>query len=330
MDEMMKIEVELVEEVDHLCDYTFNFHWHNGTLDPDSPIPHQKGSGFSYRDLVNELRSGGEIHIKGNTGKNFAYSLGADIEHFGGSGEPEKTGSIFITGNVGPETGMGMVSGTLYVKGDIEYPLGNILELVSDVKDFRKFRSITDILCNGIEDDALIDNEIDQEQNTLFLRDNIPRGTVAARCDCDAKVIIEGNTYNGTGLLAKKATIIVNGSAGMNTGSHLNGGTVVVHGDVGEFAGAYMKDGKLIFLNAKGFIGAGMEGGSIYSKNKAKTSPPAAKSRMKGQDSKLIRELMDAGRVESMLYNKYEPDKEKQKYVEVHMRDGSIVMRKID
>jgi formylmethanofuran dehydrogenase subunit C len=31
-----------------------------------------------------------------------------------------------------------------------------------------------------------------------------------------------------------------------------------------------------------------------------------------------------------MLYNKYEPDKEKEKYVEVQMRDGSIVMRKIE
>ena len=115
-------------------------------------------------------------------------------------------------------------------------------------------------------------------------------------------------------------------------------GLSIVDGDLGvvkAYCGRcteelHMKDGKLIFLNARGFIGAGMEGGSIYSKNKAKTSPPAAKSRMKGEDSALIREMMGAGRVESMLYNKYEPDREKEKYVEVHMRDGSIVMRKID
>lgn len=326
----MTVEIELVKEVDHLCDYTFNFHWHNEDLDPDSLIPHQKDTQLTYRDLVNELKANGEIHITGNAGKNFAYSMGADIKHFGGSGEAEKTGSIFITGNVGPEIGMGMVAGILYIKGNIKNPFGNIVELVSDVENYRKFRSITDILCNGIGKDEFIDNEFNEEQNILVLKDNIPRGTIAARCTCDAKVVIEGNAYNGTGLLSQKATIIVKGNAGMNTGSHLNGGTVVVQGEVGEFAGAYMKDGKLIFLNAKGFIGAGMEGGAIYSKNKAKTSPPAAKSRMKGEDSALIRKMMDAGRVESMLYNKYEPDKEKEKYVEVHMRDGSIVMRKID
>lgn len=326
----MTIEIELVKEVDHLCDYTFNFHWHNEELDPDSTIPDQNGTEFTYRDLVNEMKADGEIYITGDAGKNFAYSMGADIKHFGGSGDAERTGRIFITGNVGAETGMGMVVGTLYIKGSIEQPFGNIVELVSDAEGFRKFRSITDILCNGIGKDELIDNEFDKEQNTLVLKDNIPRGTVAARCTCDAKVIIEGDAYNGTGLLAKKATIVVNGNAGMNTGSHLNGGTVIVHGDVGEFAGAYMKDGKLVFMNAKGFIGAEMEGGAIYSRSRSKTGPPAEKFRMSRDDSAFIRKAMDTGRVESMLYNKYEKGEEKQKYAEVKMRDGSIVMRKID
>lgn len=326
----MTIEIELSREVDHLCDYTFNFHWHNEKPDPDSVIPYQNGTGLTYRDLVDELKACGDVHIKGNTGKNFAYSLGADLKHFGGSGEAEDAGRIFIEGNTGPETGMGMVSGTLYVKGNIEHPLGNMVEMESEVPDYRKFRSITDILCNGTGDDKLIDNEFHETERTLILNDGILRGTIAARCPCDAKVIIEGDAYNGTGLLSQRSTVIVNGNAGMNTGSHLNGGTVVVHGEVGEFAGAYMKEGKLIFLKARGFIGAEMEGGCIYSKNKAKTGPPAAKSRMKGEDSALIRKMMDAGRVESMLYHKYEPDKEKEKYVEVHMRDGSIVMRKVE
>jgi formylmethanofuran dehydrogenase subunit C len=323
---------ELIIEgtADYICDYTFNFYWHNNSLDPDSLISGQKGTTFTYRDIVNELKAGGDVRITGNVGKNFAYSLGADIKHLGGSGEIEKAGRIFINGNIGPEACMGMVSGILYVKGDIEYPLGNIVELVSDIPEYRKFCSITDILCNGIDNDEIIDNEFNEPERTLILKDGVSRGTVAARCNCDSKIIIEGDAYNGTGMLARKGTVIVNGNAGMNTGSHLNGGTVVVHGEVGEFAGAYMKDGKLIFLNAKGFIGAGMEGGGIYSKSKSKTSPPAAKSRMKGDDSKLVREVMDAGRVESMLYNKYEPEEEKEKYVEVHMRDGSIVMRKID
>jgi len=326
----MTIEIEFCAEVDHLCDYTFNFYWHNKNLEPDSVIPQQKDTKFTYQDLVDELISGGEIHIKGNAGKNFAYSMGADLQHFGGTGGIEKAGIIFLDGNAGPETGMGMVAGTLYISGNIEYPLGNIAEMVSDISGYRKFRSITDILCNGTGRDKLMDNDLNEAERTLVLSDGILRGTVAARCPCDAKVIIEGDAYNGTGLLAKEATVIVNGNAGMNTGSHLNGGTVVVHGNVGEFSGAYMKDGKLIFLAAGGFIGAGMEGGSIYSKSKAKTSPPAERTRMKGEDSSLIRKLMDSGRVESMLYNKYEKGEEKEKYVEVHMRDGSIVMRKIE
>ena len=322
---------ELIIEgtADYICDYTFNFYWHNKSLNPDSLITGQNSTTFTYRDIVDELKTGGDVRITGNVGKNFAYSLGAGIKRLGGSGEIEKAGRIFIDGNVGPEAGMGMAAGTLYIRGDIEYPLGNIIEVASDVPEYRKFRSVTDVLCNGTDNDELIVNKFNETERTLILKDGIPRGTVAARCPCDAKVIIEGDAHNGTGMLASNATVIINGNAGMNTGSHLDGGTVVVHGEVGEFAGAYMKGGKLIFLNAKGFIGAGMEGGAIYSKNKAKTSPPAAKSRMKGDDSKLMRELMDAGRVESMLYNKYEPDKEKEKYVEVQMRDGSIVMRKV-
>jgi formylmethanofuran dehydrogenase subunit C len=91
-----------------------------------------------------------------------------------------------------------------------------------------------------------------------------------------------------------------------------------------------MKEGKLMFLDAKGFIGAEMAGGAIYSKSKVRTGSPAARSGLKREDISLIRELMGAGRVESMLYNKYMPDKEKEKYVEVRMRDGSLVLRRID
>ncbi len=70
-----------------------------------------------------------------------------------------------------------------------------------------------------------------------------------------------------------------------------------------------------------------MAGGAIYSKKKASTSPPAAKAKLEKDDIEFIRKNMETGRVESMLYNKYEPEKEK--FVTVHMRDGSIVMRKI-
>ena len=326
----MAINIELAATADYLCDYTFNFHWHNQTIDPDELVPNQKNSQYTYSDLVKVLKGEDEVHIKGNVGKNFAYSMGADLKHFGGSGDAEKAGSIFVDGNVGPEAGMGMVSGVLYVSGRIEEPFGNIIEVISDIEDYRKFRSITDIVCNGPGNDTLVSNEYRPEERTIILNDGLLRGTVGARCHKAANIIVESDTYNGTGVLMREGNVTVHGNAGMNTGSHLYGGTVAVLGSVGEFAGAYMKSGILAFYEAKGFIGAGMSGGSIYSKKKAKTGSPAAKVKMTGEDSALMRNLMSAGRVESMLYNKYEVEEEKEKYIEVHMRDGSIVMGKID
>ncbi|MDW7733398.1 MAG: formylmethanofuran dehydrogenase [Methanolobus sp.] len=326
----MVINIELAGTADYLCDYTFNFHWHNQTIEPDDIIPSQKSTRYAYCDLVEALKAEDEIHIKGDVGKNFAYSMGADLKHFGGSGDAEKAGSIFVDGNVGPEAGMGMVAGSIYVGGQIEEPLGNIIEVISDIENYRKFRSITDVACNEPGNDILISNEYSAESRTLILNDGILRGTIGARCYRPVNIIVESDTHNGTGVLMKEGTVIVHGNAGMNAGSHLYGGTVAVLGNVGEFAGAYMKDGVLAFYEAKGFIGAGMSGGSIYSKNKAKTGSPAAKVKMKGEDSALMRKLMGAGRVESMLYNKYEVEEEKEKYMEVHMRDGSIVMRKIE
>ena len=263
-------------------------------------------------------------------GRNFAYSMGADLQHMGGSGDIEKAGRLMVDGDLGPEAAMGMVSGTLYVAGKIAEPWGNIIEVISDMESYRKFRSITDIIHNGPGTDTLVGNRYNEKERTLELNDGILRGTVAARCHRYFAVTVEGAVHNGTGVLMQDGTVIVNGNAGMSTGSHMDGGTVVVHGIVGEFAGAYMKSGNLVFLDAKGHVGAGMTGGTIYSKNKVKANPPVEKIRVKGEDSALIRKLMNAGRVESMLYNKYELGEEKEKYVEVRMRDGSVVMRKVD
>lgn len=320
-------KIRVLEPIDNLCDYTFNFCWNDSKLQPEDIISSQEGTSFTYADLVSALKAGRDIHIDGNVGKRLAHSMGTDLKHLGGTGKTENAGKVFVEGDVGPEAGMGMTSGSLYVKGNIAQPLGNILEVTSDVDGYRKFRSITDMLCNGPGKDTLKGNSL--AGNALKLNDGILRGTIGARCNWQGTIIVEGDVYNGTGVLMQQGTIIINGNAGMNTGSHLNGGTVVVHGNVGEFSGAYMKDGKLTFMSAKGYVGAGMIGGTIYSKKKASTSPPAAKTRMEKEDVEFIRKTMETGRVESMLYNKYEPEKEKEKFVAVYMRDGSIVMRKI-
>ncbi|MGP8337288.1 MAG: formylmethanofuran dehydrogenase [Methanosarcinaceae archaeon] len=326
----MNIMIELTAPVDNVCDYTFDFHWQDNHLDPMSIIPDQSGTQFTYSDLVDALNSGQDIYIKGDVGARLAYSLGVDLKHFGGSGNPKSAGCVFVDGNVGEEAGMGMVSGTLYVSGDVAEPLGNIIEVGSDMQGYRKFRSITDVLCNGLVTDTLVSNTFDDKKRRLTLDDGIVRGTLGARCNCMASIIVEGDAYNGTGLLMRHGTVKIKGDSGMNTGAHLDGGTVIVLGTVDEFAGAYMKGGVLVFKNAKGYVGAGMKDGVIYSNKKVKTSPPSGKSRMKGKDSALIRNLLGTGRVESMLYNKYEVEEEKEKYITVHMRDGSVITRKVE
>lgn len=321
------LKIRTIEPIDNLCDYTFNFCWNDSKLRPEDVIPSQQGTSFTYANLVAELRAGKDVHIDGNAGKRLVYGMGTDLKHLGGTGGTEKAGNVFVEGNVGPEAGMGMTAGGLYVKGDIAEPLGNILEVISDVEGYRKFRSITDILENGPAKDSLKGNSL--TENTLRLNDGILRGTIGARCNWKGTIVVDGDVYNGTGVLMQQGTIMINGNAGMNTGSHLNGGTVIVCGNAGEFSGAYMKSGRLLFMSAKGYVGAGMAGGAIYSKKKASTSPPATKARMEKEDIEFIRKTMETGRVESMLYNKYETEKEKEKFVTVRMRDGSIVMRKI-
>jgi formylmethanofuran dehydrogenase subunit C len=321
------LKIKILRPIDNLCDYTFNFCWNDSKLKPQDVIPSQEGTSFTHANLVAELKGGGDVHIGGNVGKRLAYSMGTDLKHLGGTGETQKAGNIFIDGDVGSEAGMGMAAGCLYIKGNIAEPLGNILEVTSDINGYRKFLSITDILFNGLGNDVLKGNSL--AENTLTLNDGILRGTIGARCNWQGTIIVEGDVYNGTGVLMQRGTIKINGNAGMNTGSHLNGGTIVVHGNVGEFSGAYMKNGKLLFTSANGYVGAGMTGGNIYSKKKANTSPPAAKMRLEKEDIEFIHKNMQTSRVESMLYNKYGPEEEKEKFEEVRMRDGSIVMRKI-
>lgn len=117
--------------------------------------------------------------------------MGADLKHFGGSGDAENAGKIIVDGNIGPEAAMGMVAGSLYVGDRIEEPVGNIIEVVSDNENYRKFRSITDIACNGPGNDNLISNEYNADEGTITLKDGILRGTIGARCYRPVNIIVE-------------------------------------------------------------------------------------------------------------------------------------------
>ncbi len=316
----------LKERMDNLCDYTYNFTWQNNKFRPESIIPSQEGTSYTYQDLVDEVRKGKEVHIIGSAGKRLAYSMGVDLAHFGGTGTPEKAGKVYVEGDVSSEMGMGMVSGEIYVKGAVEEPVGNVIEVVSDELGYRKFRSITDILCAGLGKDVLVKNNFDEREKHLLLDDGVLRGTIAAQCNCDTVVAVDGDVYNGTGLLMQKGVVHVRGDAGMNTGAHLDGGTVVVEGTTGEFAGAYMKKGVLILKDAKGFVGANMKDGAIFAKKKVKTAPPMEELAMAEVDAKLLMKYLGLGHVEAMGYHKYGLVKERL----VRMRDGSVVVRKVE
>jgi len=317
--------LELKERIDNLCDYTYNFTWQNNKIRPDSIIPSQAGTDYTFSDLVNELKKGRDIHISGNAGSGLGYSMGVDLKHFGGTGAVESAGKLYIHGDVSSEMGMGMVSGTIYVKGNVEQPLGNVIEVVSDDAVFRKFRSITDILCHGTGKDVLIKNNYDERKKHLLLDDGLLRGTIAARCNCEAIVTVEGDVYNGTGLLMQKGKIHVTGDAGMNTGAHLDGGLIVIEGTTGEFAGAYMKKGIIILKDARGYAGAGMKDGVILSKNKIKVSPPVEELERTQEYANMIIKHLGIGHVEAMSYHKYGILKERL----IRMRDGSVVVRRV-
>ncbi len=315
----------LRERVDSLCDYTYTFTLNDSRNRPDSIIPSQQGTNYTFKDLVNELKSGGEVRICGGAGKRLAYSMGVDLKYLGGTGGAEKAGKLFIEGGVAAEMGMGMVSGVIYVKGNVKEPVGNVVEVVSDEPGYRKFRSITDILCKGPGKDILVNNKYDEAERLLILVDGVFRGTIAARCNCDSIVIVEGNTHNGTGLLMQKGIVHVRGDAGMNSGAHLDGGAVIVDGTAGEFAGAYMKRGALILNDARGFAGANMKDGAIYAKKKIRTAPPVEESAMSHEDAKLIMRHLGIGHVEATGYHKYGIVRERL----VRMRDGSVVVRRV-
>src|SRR5659263_315577 len=163
----------LKERIDNLGDYTYNFTWQNNKIRPDSVIPSQDGTNYTFSDLVNELKKEKDVHIAGNVGRGLGYSMGVNLKHFGGTGTVEKAGKIFIDGDVSSEMGMGMAAGIIYVNGNVEVPLGNVVEVVSDEAGYRKFRSITDILRQGMGNDVLIKNNYDVQKNQLILDDDI-------------------------------------------------------------------------------------------------------------------------------------------------------------
>ncbi len=237
------------------------------------------------------------MHIKGNAGKRLGSSLGVDLMFFGGTGKPLNVGSIIVEGDADTRVGISMVSGAIYVKGNVKQPLGDVVEVESDRPGYKKYASITAIL-HGNRHSLISPNVL--EENEIVLKDGLLRDTIGARLDADARIVVEGNAGMSTGILMKRGFIEVE-DAGMNTGVLMRGGTIVAN-NVGEFAGAYMRGGTLIIRGkAKGYVGAKMKGGVIFYKGEA-MMPAVA---VDGSDIRMLVRLLDISRVEAMMFRKF-------------------------
>lgn len=293
--------LEISGIVDCLCDFTYDFYWqHRGKrLDPSGIIPQQKGTSYTYQDLVACLKQGGDVHIKGNAGKRLGSSLGVDLKYFGGTGDMLKVGSIIVDGDVDTRMGLSMVSGSIYVSGKVKQPLGNVIEVASDRPGYRKYRSITGLFRNILDDPVTKPNFITPDG--LYLKDGLMRDTVAARFDTNTRVIISGNVGMSTGILMKQGTVHVYGDAGLNTGVLMRGGVLTVC-DTEEFAGTNMRGGCLIISGkAKGYVGANMKGGAIFYRGKAIPGQVTADE----NDIKMLVKTFRINRTEAMMYRKY-------------------------
>jgi len=253
------MELKLSSPQDCIGDFTYDFFWqHRGAkLNPADMIPSQLGTSHSYEDVVEALKKGEDVHIKGDAGKRLGSSLGVDLVFFGGSGnELPEAGSIIVDGNAGAYLGMGMLSGAVYVKSEVEEPLGNVVQVKSDLEGYKKFVSITWLLHHPEEKEmkSILEPNVFKE-GELFLADRILRSTLAARCMKEAKVHVKGDVGISVGILMRKGFVLVEGNAGMNAAALLNGGKVVILGEAAEFLGVEMRKG-LVFVKGecKGYV----------------------------------------------------------------------------
>ncbi|SCM56692.1 putative protein MTH_238 [Methanothermobacter wolfeii] len=279
------IELEPDGPVDCIADFTYNFYWqHRGEkLDPDQLIP---GTEYSYRDVVEHVRSGGEVRIKGDAGHRLASSMGADLKYFGGTGGSVMAGTLTVDGDVDTRMGISMVSGTIYVRGRVRDPIGNLIEVKSDRRGYKKFISVTDVLTGGHGGEKLLGATL--TGNRMVIDDGHVRDTLGARLDADAEIVHKGDVDLSTGILMRKGTVRVKGDAGKNTGALLSGGTVIIDGDCDDFSGIDMRSGYLIVNGDAGkFMGAQRKGGVILAR-KGKPVPPTSENELTGEDKNLI------------------------------------------
>jgi formylmethanofuran dehydrogenase subunit C len=284
------MELKLSSPQNCIGDFTYNFIWHHkgAKLNPTAAIPSQSDTDYTYEKVVEALKSGEDVQIEGDVGSRVGSSLGVDLVFFGGSGkELSEVGSIIVDGNAGSHLGLSMLSGVIYVKGEVKEPLGNVVQVTSDLEGYKKFVSITWLLHHPEERHGLCEPNV-FKNGVLFLKDRILRDTLAARCTKEAKVHVEGDVGISVGILMRKGFVLVDGDAGMNAAALLNGGEVVISGDAAEFLGVELMKGRVFVKgNCKGFVGAKMTGGRIICR-RAKPIPPVIERKLEKDDLALL------------------------------------------
>jgi len=83
-------------------------------------------------------------------------SFGVDLHFFSGTGATIPVGDVIVDGDVDTRMGISMTAGVVYVAGVVKVPIGNVIEVASDRSGYRKYRSITDVVCNGLRGDTLV------------------------------------------------------------------------------------------------------------------------------------------------------------------------------
>lgn len=280
------MEIEAPKPVDCLCDFTFNFHWqHKGEkLDPTWKIPYNE---CTFGEVVEHLKNGGDIRINGDAGHRLSSSMGVDLKYFGGTGEDTSVGDVYVEGDVDTRMGISMTRGYIYVKGTVKEPIGNLVEVKSDNKKYRKYRSMTDILHHGLTSDKLIGCNLIGDK--LLIDDGTVKDTVGARLNQqDAEVIMNGDVDLSTGILMRKGTVHINGQAGKNTGALLNGGTVIIDGNTDDFTAIDMIKGIIIVNGDAGkFLAANKKNGIILAKN-GRPIPPCKEQPLSSNDQNIL------------------------------------------
>jgi formylmethanofuran dehydrogenase subunit C len=290
-----------------LCDFTFDFYWqHQGSrLNPDKPVGDTGRTGGiggkSYRQLVEALKNGETVRIKGDAGSRLGSSLGVDLIKLGGKGVPiPATGRIVVDGDVGSRMGISMLRGAIYVSGDVLPPLGNVIEVDSDMTGYRKYASITEALEGRLS--VVAPNAIKEKE--LVISDGILRDTVGARNTSSRTIRLKGDAGMSTGILLQSGLVEISGSADRNTGVLMKGGRVVVKGSTGDFTGAEMKGGEIFVESSAGsYACAKMKGGAVYAREGKPLSPAKVQS-ISPAEQTAIAKALGLSPLYAMMYKK--------------------------